>query len=115
MREIKFRAWSKKENQFVDDFIIDNLGNHYQTSKCEFWGDDRDLIIMQSTNILDRNGKEIYEGDILKLSHGNPYIVKWFLEDSMFGIEEIKGIAIGMIVPDKQIIGNICENPDLLK
>jgi len=65
MRELKFRAWDKTANEFVDDFILDRLGNEYQTDKSEFWGDDRDIVLMQYTGLLDKEGKEIYESDYL--------------------------------------------------
>jgi hypothetical protein len=62
----KFRAWDKEKRELVKDFIIDHLGNYYQTNKSEFWGDERNLEIIQSTDLQDRNGKEIFEGDYLE-------------------------------------------------
>jgi uncharacterized phage protein (TIGR01671 family) len=72
MREIKFRAWCKQEKCFVTDFIIDRLGNEYQYNKCEFWGDDRDVILMQYTGLKDKNGVEIYEGDVCAAPYVDP-------------------------------------------
>jgi uncharacterized phage protein (TIGR01671 family) len=57
MREIKFRAWDKEDKVMVEFFPGDNLSDEYF---CE------PFIIMQYTGLKDKNGKEIYEGDIVK-------------------------------------------------
>ena len=78
MREIKFRAWEEKGK----DMIYSHRGNFVMEldGECSFveWGHNYfkpmpDLILMQFTGLKDKNEKEIYEGDILKITRVNWY------------------------------------------
>lgn len=131
-REIKFRAWDIEAKQFVTDFILDRLGNEYQTNKCEFWGDDRRLVLMQYTGMKDKNGMDIYEGDIVQMfitrSWGRPeqetvrmvatlddgiwnVATDWIEASEWWGAAEDGSTTVHW----REIIGNVHEDPELLK
>lgn len=73
------------------------------------------LVPLQSTGLCDRNGKEIFEGDILRDRTGTgPGPVVW--DSNIAAFSWSGGEDWGMIhCPEIEIIGNIYQNPDLLK
>jgi hypothetical protein len=107
MREIKFRAWDKQRNCFIGqaDFgsMVFPVDGGNKTTKLNT---SDSLELMQYTGLKDKNGKEIYEGDIVK---------RFYEDGEPIGLLEIK-------IPDcfygerkeMEIIGNIYENPELL-
>lgn len=118
-REIKFRAWDNVEKEWVRAFSIPNIG--WQKIEGEPM---TDLEIMQYTGLKDKNGKEIYEGDILSYSTDaiSPLIVKWNDDRAQFmahgyqfaGHKTFRhGLGRGKV--RCEVIGNIYETPDLLK
>ncbi len=128
MREIKFRAWDKNVEAMVDpeNLHLDGSGLvavYYQN--CDdvesVWETDpavlNGIILLQYTGLKDKNGKEIYEGDIVRsILPGHPELIKDFI--IKWEYDEITG-AIGFEVllceNDREVIGNIYENPELLK
>ena len=130
MRKIKFRAWDKKRELWL--WANGALGKHF-TSGNQYGGWELNInpnvILMQFTGLKDKNGKEIYEGDILRLPinkkrfmidpkiYGQNYIIQW---QELRGCFQLKHATRDLDYHgfDKEeameVIGNIYENPDLL-
>ena len=120
MREIKFRAWDKlgdDEGNLCMRSWDQLLRDKYANSADSIFN-DKMLILMQYTGIKDKNGVEIYEGDVLRESGEYPdgsydervFNVEWFVDDIHSGWN---------IAPCDTwyscVIGNVCENPELVK
>lgn len=108
-REIKFRFWDSDFNEmiYIDDFyFFEEHGIH----------NSNDIQLMQFTGFHDKNGKEIYEGDILKNEYSEINTVewKWGKWHETVGQGEIgaimnSGFRISSHGNKHEIIGNIYE------
>ncbi len=124
-REIKFRAWDKLENvMWFNGFSVSAYGNiHFYEPSREYCGySNLDWILMQYTGLKDKNGKEIYEGDICRMTWDGHEIIAPMIfnqEKAQFGLDaevDFESPAYIKDVPTPpEIIGNIYENPELIK
>ena len=127
MREIKFRAWDKENKKMmkVSSLSLENKEIAVRENGTYHFFRMKNLELMQYTGLKDKNGKEIYEGDIIKykfpydrrLNHISP--VKFLETETSFGVKDRYGIEIPLyrITTNNyfEVIGNIYENKNLLE
>lgn len=115
-----FRVWSNYWNKYAFDAELYPDGSLY----AMFEDDDgvthhenTDLVLEFETGLKDKNGKEIYGGDILDDGEGHVGKVLYNERLASFAYEwgNCGSTFMGLYTPDMKVIGNIHENGDLLK
>lgn len=137
MREIKFRVWVESvlpeetgmyEPEFISGFSPTLGIDKVYTKEYKFKPDTCEFTLLQYTGLKDKNNKEIYEGDVVRYydsttmwlvskivdvggafavaTSENPILLYEFHHDYKYAGEPI---------PELEVIGNIYENPELLK
>lgn len=114
-REIKFRVWGKTEKEYIRyPFAWLSLFDSPDGLEIE---ENEDLVVEQYTGLIDKNGKEIYEWDIVQTNYMNTKgWVVW--TDGAWGIC-LSGNSFELFLAEEvgigcEVIGNIHESPELL-
>ena len=124
MQKIKFRCWDKNKKQMraVRELCFDQYGTIDVYCECDdinepAKGNDS---LMQFTGLLDRNGKEIYEGDIVRIGDEKSEhieVIKWVDETNWMDEKcPVNGWVNHQSIYKMpiEVIGNVNENPELL-
>lgn len=122
MRNIKFRMYVKVTKKMFEVGKLDLQYNKvYAKNHPQSYFRTEDVELMQYTGLKDKNGKEIYEGDIVKVFSDSKWIVgKVIYEHCEFIVDvmnnkDLNFGRVGIIERFTEVIGNKFDNPDLLK
>lgn len=134
MDRFKFRVWDKEHKKMYDwgGQCIFKVLHEYDQYPCEAYGADiktypnfyagfpewKDCIYMQCVELKDKNGKLIYEGDIVKSTLNGDVgigIIEWFDEQGYWNIAKVE-TRLGDVLGGQylEVIGNIYENKNLI-
>ena len=134
-REIKFRAWHNIEKEMREvamlrweDGRMSRIAGYWKETRNNGWTDHDPLegkyVLMQYTGLKDKNGKEIYEGDVLKWKYVNDNgyrrrefvtIFSVFYNEGTAEYKTSDGDSLYTCLNDSiEVIGNIYENPELI-
>ncbi|CAM1659291.1 hypothetical protein SORA22_12190 [Streptococcus oralis] len=127
-----FRAWDVLAEEMINEILMISFvrkeiigkfsdGSTSVPLKFEDERNGEDVILMQSTGLFDKNGKEVFVGDIIKCTRGCPhevYIEKEYAGTFIGGMPAVylKVLNVGYAwTGAEEIIGNIYESPELLE
>lgn len=118
----RYRAWLKEDKEMID---VEEI--HFYNGEFDFIGDaitwmckSDDCVLMQSTGLTDKNGKEIFEGDVVKMAK-NVYSEPTYYEvvrhrGGAYRLESKQyGCELWLRHTDCEIAGDIYKNPELLE
>jgi uncharacterized phage protein (TIGR01671 family) len=124
-REIKFRAWYKHTKEMLEVLEI-KLKTHPHMhltldgkSPIHYFGVGDNCVLMQYIGLKDKNGKEGYKDDLVKMFGRSLYQIVWNNDYARFQLELVKGEELIKVysmdmLQYSEIVGSIYENPELL-
>ena len=125
MRNIKFRAWNKNTKKMykIGQITLEKGTWNYEPDNREYVGMSipyqPSFMLMQYTGLKDKNGKEIYEGDIIKCSFYPDFIFEIKFTELCWYMRKIptsEHINLSdVLYEDLEVIGNIYDNKNLLE
>lgn len=125
-REIKYQAWISELNKMVQ-VVSHNFevgGTHFKDLNGREYFINKGVILREYTGLKDKDGKEIFEGDVLHAKGFWGIYIVWDKENARFGIlntdwvvsqGHITKMPIFELSSVYEIVGNIYENPELLE
>lgn len=117
----KFRAWDKETQSLRCVLVIDWLNDLLDLDSGLIERQFDEVELMQSTGLKDKNGVEVFQGDIVRCTRGCPHEVVWLQEYAGMYVGGmpawyLSGLSEGYAwTGEEEIIGNIYENPELLE
>jgi len=121
---LKLRAWDKETQLLINVLVIDWLNELVDLEGGRIDRQFDEVELMQSTGLKDKNGVEIFEGDIIKNSNGSTgYVIYLQQEAGFVGVLKKSDYRLGhrntgesyAEATNHEVIGNIYENPELLE
>ena len=117
MNNLKFRAWDKANKEMLKIDVIDFYSEEIMVLEDDSTMKFSDVVLMQSTGLFDKNGTEIFEGDIVRNTYtGSVGRVHWCVHNTGFFYyveKDKKDYTVFRAKYNLEVIGNIYENKEV--